>query len=69
MLTDPNVERCIENAIMPLRKEIETLKVEIEELKQSRQADVSGSVSIEKCNSCGRKKVELIHRCKCGVEW
>ncbi len=26
-------------------------------------------ISIEKCNSCGSKKVELIHRCKCGVEW
>jgi len=24
---------------------------------------------IEKCNSCGSEKVELIHRCKCGIEW
>ena len=23
----------------------------------------------EKCNSCGSKKVELKHKCKCGVEW
>lgn len=28
-----------------------------------------GSEAVEKCNSCGSKKVEIIHRCKCGIEW
>lgn len=31
--------------------------------------NVSRGLLIENCNSCGNKKVELIHRCKCGIEW
>jgi len=40
-----------------------------DQYEQLRQHFVSGQLPIEKCNSCGSKKVELIQRCKCGVEW
>jgi hypothetical protein len=23
----------------------------------------------EKCNSCNSEKIEVIHKCKCGIEW
>ena len=36
MLQDPNVERCIENAIKPLKKEIEELKREIKAIQATR---------------------------------
>lgn len=43
MLQDPNVERYVENAIKPLKKEIAKLKVQIEELNKAlRIHDVVG---------------------------
>lgn len=42
MLQDPNVERYVENAIKPLKKEIAKLKLQIEELNKAlRIHDVS----------------------------
>ena len=49
MLQDPNVERYVENAIKPLKKEIAKLKVQIEELNKAlRIHDVSGSLGFDK---------------------
>jgi hypothetical protein len=48
MLQDPNVERYIEIAVKPLKKEIEQMKAQIEELNPHlRQTDVGGSPSFE----------------------
>jgi hypothetical protein len=48
-------------------------KAVVEALKEanliSSNIVLADSLPIEKCNICGSKKVELIHRCKCGVEW
>ena len=66
MLQDPNVERYVENAIKPLKKEIEKLKLQIEELnKASRIHDVSGMLcgSFEPDN-----KTSSATKCKCGRE-
>jgi prefoldin subunit 5 len=47
MLQDPNVERYIEIAVKPLKKEIEQMKVQIEALNQAlRIPDVDGSLPI-----------------------
>lgn len=51
MLQDQNVERYIENATKPLKKEITKLKLQIEELNKAlRIHDVSGQV----CVHCGK---------------
>ena len=64
MLQDPNVERYIEIAVKPLKKEIEQMKAQIEVLNQAlRIHDVNVSVcdhkeALEKgyplCNKCSK---------------
>ena len=72
MLQDPNVERYVENAIKPLKKEIAKLKDQIEELNKAlRIHDVVGRS--EQC-AHPRDKREYIGsnmlRCKvCGKEF
>ena len=66
MLQDPNVERYVENAIKPLKKEISKLKVQIEELNKAlRIHNVSnllcGSFDPDNSTSSATK-------CKCGRE-
>ena len=66
MLQDPNVERYVENAIKPLKKEIAKLKLQIEELNKAlRIHDVSGMLcgSFEPDN-----KTSSATKCKCGRE-
>ena len=66
MLQDPNVERYVENAIKPLKKEIAKLKLQIEELNKAlRIHDVSGMLcgSFEPDN-----KTSSATKCKCGCE-
>lgn len=69
MLQDTNVERYVENAIKPLKKEIAKLKVQIEELNKAlQQTDVSGSF-------CQCKKpnysytVPVCNKCNCVVDF
>lgn len=51
MLQDPNVERYIEEATEPLKKEIQLMKLQIEALNQAlRQPAVIGELT---CDSCG----------------
>ena len=66
MLQDPNVERYVENAIKPLKKEIAKLKVQIEELNKAlRIHDVSGML----CGSFDPdNKTSSATKCKCGRE-
>lgn len=66
MLQDPNVERYVENAIKPLKKEIAKLKVQIEELNKAlRIHDVSGML----CGSFDPdNKTSSATKCKCGHE-
>ena len=66
MLQDPNVERYVENAIKPLKKEIAKLKVQIEELNKAlRIHDVSGML----CDSFDPdNKTSSATKCKCGRE-
>ena len=66
MLQDPNVERYVENAIKPLKKEIAKLKVQIEELNKAlRIHDVSGML----CDSFDTdNKTSSATKCKCGRE-
>ena len=66
MLQDPNVERYVENAIKPLKKEIAKLKVQIEELNKAlRIHDVSGML----CGSLDPDyKKSSANKCKCGRE-
>lgn len=71
MLQDPNVERYVASATKPLKKEIDKLRTELEELKQafalynvSQQSELvcpagyypnSASTGME-CIHCGRVK-------------
>ena len=66
MLQDPNVERYVENAIKPLKKEIAKLKVQIEELNKAlRIHDVRGML----CGSFDPdNKTSSATKCKCGRE-
>ena len=66
MLQDPNVERYVENAIKPLKKEIAKLKVQIEELNKAlRIHDVNGML----CGSFDPdNKTSSATKCKCGRE-
>ena len=66
MLQDPNVERYVENAIKPLKKEIAKLKVQIEELNKALHIhDVSGML----CGSFDPdNKTSSATKCKCGRE-
>lgn len=59
MLQDLNVERYVENAIKPLKKEIAKLKLQIEELNKAlRIHDVSGRSEQLVCDMCGSSKLE-----------
>lgn len=67
MLQDPNVERYVENAINPLKKEIQKLKLQIEKLNKAlRIHDVSGQVcqfffcsnTGGKCDKCGKEQCQ-----------
>lgn len=49
--------------------ENEAMEAYAQQFREGEKKGVSEQFPIEKCNSCGSKKVELIHRCKCGVEW
>ena len=66
MLQDLNVERYVENAIKPLKKEIAKLKLQIEELNKAlRIHDVSGML----CGSFDPdNKTSSATKCKCGRE-
>lgn len=56
MLEDPNIERYIENAVKPLKKEIEKMKAQIEVLNQAlRIHDVVGRSEQLKCQ-CKKAK-------------
>lgn len=46
-----------------------SIEAEPEQTKISSNPVLADSLPIESCNSCGSKKVKLIHRCKCGIEW
>ena len=51
MLQDPNVERYIEEAVEPLKKEIQLMKLQIEGLNQAlQQPAVMHQLT---CDSCG----------------
>ena len=64
MLQDPNVERYVENAIKPLKKEIAKLKLQIEELNKAlRKHDVRHSAMKwwNTLSSAGRTRMCDIH--------
>jgi len=67
MLQDSNVERYVENAIKPLKKEIAKLKLQIKELNKAlRIHDVVGQSEqlVCNCQGCGEiKKVEYCEKC------
>ena len=50
MLQDPNVERYIEEAVDPLKKEIQLIKLQIEALNQAlRQPAVMHQLACDRC--------------------
>lgn len=72
MLQDPNVERYVENAIKPLKKEIAKLKLQIEELNKAlRIHDVVGQSEQLKpfhCPNCKQPwDTRLTNSCQCGA--
>jgi prefoldin subunit 5 len=63
MLQDPNVERYIEIAVKPLKKEIEKMKAQIEALNKAlRIHDVVGRSEQLKCHC---KKSTIYKNCLC----
>jgi acetolactate synthase small subunit len=59
MLQDPNVERYIEIAVKPLKKEIEQMKAQIEALNQAlRIHDVVGRSEQLVCPDCNKPEKE-----------
>jgi uncharacterized protein CbrC (UPF0167 family) len=68
MLQDPNVERYVASATKPLKKEIDKLRTELEELKQAFALyNVSQRSELLVCKECNGRIDELDVWCKhCG---